>query len=243
MNMNSSEAKGNRLLIVEDDIALADVMQAFLKQEGYRVTVLHSGEEAVQVISEQQPDLVILDWMLPGRDGLDICRAVKGQSLQRILMLTAKDDVLDQIIGLETGADDYLVKPVQPRLLLARVRALLRRSLTEPEPTDDGLTFGQLSIQPKNRQVIWQGEWLELTTNEFDLLWLLASHAGQVLNRDDILAALRGIGYDGLDRSVDLRISRLRKKLSDDPHQPQRIKTIWGKGYLFAPDCWDETAP
>lgn len=238
--MSTSESDKRHIIIVEDDVALADVIQAFLEQQGYRVSLLYSGERAVQTILERQADLVILDWMLPGADGLDICREVKGKSQQPILMLTAKDDVLDQIIGLETGADDYLVKPVQPRLLLARVRALLRRPLTTQEPIqEEGLQFGQLSIQPRNRQVIWCGQWLELTTNEFDLLWLLASHAGQVLNRDDILAALRGIGYDGLDRSVDLRISRLRKKLGDDPQQPHRIKTVWGKGYLFAPDSWD----
>jgi two-component system OmpR family response regulator len=160
-----------------------------------------------------------------------------------ILMLTARDEDFDQILGLEMGADDYIAKPVQPRVLLARIKALLRRL---PSPGEAGQRrsrqHGLRPVQASARRPVpprWAGQTIDLTTAEFDLLWLLANHAGNVLSRDDLLQELRGIGFDGLDRSIDARISRLRKKLNDDPENPTRIKTVRGKGYLFSKHDWN----
>ena len=156
-------------------------------------------------------------------------------------MLTARDEDFDQILGLELGADDYIAKPVQPRVLLARIKALLRRLPTSNEVESDieSKTFGQFRISQSTRTAMLNSQVIDLTTAEFDLLWLLASHAGNVLSRDDLLQELRGIGFDGLDRSIDARISRLRKKLNDDPENPTRIKTVRGKGYLFSKHDWN----
>jgi two-component system OmpR family response regulator/two-component system response regulator RstA len=157
-------------------------------------------------------------------------------------MLTARDEDFDQILGLEMGADDYIAKPVQPRVLLARIKALLRRLPTAGDANNgesESMVFGQFKISQSTRTASLTGQTIDLTTAEFDLLWLLASHAGNVLSRDDLLQDLRGIGFDGLDRSIDARISRLRKKLNDDPENPTRIKTVRGKGYLFSKHDWN----
>ena len=171
------------------------------------------------------------------------CHHSRASSQLPIIMLTARSDDIDQIVGLEVGADDYVAKPAQPRLLLARINALLRRVHTENEVEEDSsnqteLNFGKLSIHLKKQEVSWNNNLVELTTNEFDLLSLLAENAGKILSRDDLLNRLRGFGYDGVDRTVDMLISRLRKKFSDDPTKPKRIKTIWKKGYLFVADAW-----
>jgi two-component system OmpR family response regulator/two-component system response regulator RstA len=179
--------------------------------------------------------------MLPGKDGFEVCRAVRSQYRGVILMLTARDEDFDQILGLEMGADDYIAKPVQPRVLLARIKALLRRLPPRrgANGESDNMVFGQFKISQATRTASLSGHTIDLTTAEFDLLWLLASHAGNVLSRDDLLQELRGIGFDGLDRSIDARISRLRKKLNDDPENPTRIKTVRGKGYLFSKHDWN----
>jgi len=181
--------------------------------------------------------------MLPGKDGFEICRAVRARYQGVILMLTARDEDFDQILGLELGADDYIAKPVQPRLLLARIKALLRRSPVSAGGADARrpaeLTFGSFHISQATRTACLGADCIDLTTAEFDLLWLLANRAGTVLSRDDLLQELRGIGFDGLDRSIDARISRLRKKLNDDPDNPTRIKTVRGKGYLFSKHDWN----
>ncbi|MCE1181320.1 MAG: winged helix-turn-helix domain-containing protein, partial [Rhodocyclales bacterium] len=174
--------------------------------------------------------------------GFEVCRAVRRQYRGVILMLTARDEDFDQILGLELGADDYIAKPAQPRVLLARIKALLRRLPSTPEAANtdnETMTFGQFRISQATRTALLNGQGIDLTTAEFDLLWLLASHAGNVLSRDDLLQELRGIGFDGLDRSIDARISRLRKKLNDDPENPTRIKTVRGKGYLFSKHDWN----
>ncbi|MEM9440890.1 MAG: winged helix-turn-helix domain-containing protein, partial [Pseudomonadota bacterium] len=205
------------------------------------------GDAAPEHILERQPALVILDLMLPGRDGLDVCRDVRPFYSGPILMLTARDDDVDQVVGLELGADDYVNKPVEPRVLLARIRALLRRRSavdvverrTEITPdTINELSFGALTISLARREVMLDDDLVDLTTNEFELLWLLASHAGTILSRDETLSSLRGIGYDGLDRSVDNCISKLRRKLGDSRTNPTRIKTVRSKGYLFVADAW-----
>ncbi|WP_371323108.1 winged helix-turn-helix domain-containing protein [Dechloromonas sp. ZY10] len=233
-----------RILLVEDDTRLAELTAEYLGKNDFSVSIEPRGDTAEARILEEQPDLVILDVMLPGKDGLEVCRAVRPAYRGVILMLTARDEDFDQILGLEMGADDYIAKPVQPRVLLARIKALLRRR-PATEATggsggdDESLVFGQFRISQVTRNASLAGQTIDLTTAEFDLLWLLASHAGNVLSRDDLLQELRGIGFDGLDRSIDARISRLRKKLNDDPENPTRIKTVRGKGYLFSKHDWN----
>ena len=217
-----------RILLVEDDERLAKLTAEYLRKNEFEVTIEGRGDTAEARILKEDPDLVILDVMLPGKDGFEVCRAVRQQYKGVILMLTARDEDLDQILGLELGADDYIAKPVQPRLLLARIKALLRRAPGS----------GNFRISQATRNAHLGEDIIDLTTAEFDLLWLLARHAGNILSRDDLLQELRGIGFDGLDRSIDARISRLRRKLGDDPENPTRIKTVRGKGYLFSKHDW-----
>ncbi|PKO87629.1 MAG: DNA-binding response regulator [Betaproteobacteria bacterium HGW-Betaproteobacteria-12] len=230
-----------RILLVEDDARLAELTAEYLTKNDLKVSIEPRGDTAETRILAEQPDLVILDVMLPGKDGFEVCRAVRPLYRGVILMLTARDEDFDQILGLEMGADDYIAKPVQPRVLLARIKALLRRLPTAGEASgeSESLIFGQFRISQATRTATLADASIDLTTAEFDLLWLLASHAGNVLSRDDLLQELRGIGFDGLDRSIDARISRLRKKLNDDPENPTRIKTVRGKGYLFSKHDWN----
>ena len=231
-----------RILLIEDDQRLANLTAEYLRKNDFEVGIEERGDTAESRILNENPDLVILAIMLPGKDGFEVCRGVRSRYKGVILMLTARDEDLDQILGLELGADDYIAKPVQPRLLLARIKALLRRAPTtqdnDSENADGELAFGSFRISQATRSTHLGSESIELTTAEFDLLWLLASHAGSVLSRDDLLQQLRGIGFDGLDRSIDARISRLRRKLGDDPENPTRIKTVRGKGYLFSKHDW-----
>ncbi len=232
--MVDKDLRGQRILIVEDDQRLAALTQDYMQRNGFQVSVEGDGAQAVRRILQEQPDLVVLDVMLPGVDGLSICRELRSQHfMQPILMLTARSDDMDQVLGLEMGADDYVAKPVQPRVLLARVRALLRRIEGGEEEQQQRLEFGDLVIDNGARSVSLAGELVDFTSAEYDLLWLLASHAGTILSREDIFASLRGIEYDGQDRSIDVRISRIRPKIGDDPDNPRRIKTVRSKGYLF----------
>jgi len=230
-----------RLLLVEDDLELADLVQEYLTKNGFHVSVVHDGVEAVAVIKQTVPDLVILDIMLPGISGMDVCRQVRPDYGGPILMLTALDEDMDQMLGLELGADDYVITPIKPRLLLSRLRALLRRVDQGQVRVDDSLrpepasTSVRLMIELNSRTVSLGGESISLTTAEFDLLLLLAEHVTTVVSRDVIVQSLRGFDYDGLDRSIDRRISRLRKKLNDDSAEPAIIKTVRGKGYLLCP--------
>lgn len=237
--MTNSSEKYN-LLLVEDDESLAAVMREYLEKHGFQVEIEHRGDRAVKKIITIQPDLVILDIMLPGKDGFSVCREIRPNYPGPVLMLTARDEDMDQVVGLELGADDYICKPVQPRLLLARIHAVLRRlrpGKHNNEPTSRSLfQFGGLVIDESSREVRKDNVLIYLTTAEFDLLLLLAAHTGEILSREDILLEIRGIDYDGIDRSIDLRISRLRKKLGDDPERPSLIKTVRGRGYLFAGD-------
>ncbi|CAB3842839.1 MULTISPECIES: response regulator [Achromobacter] len=223
-----------KALLVEDDPKLSRLIAQFLEQHGFHVAQAYRGDHAVEAFRRHDPAITILDLMLPGRDGLQVCRDLRAFSSAPILMLTAREDDLDQILGLESGADDYVIKPVEPRVLLARVRALLRRHSQLDEPPER-LEFGPLVIDRRTRAVVHAGSEVDLTTMEFEMLWALASQAGQVLTRDDLLNAVRGIEFNGLDRSVDVCVSKLRRKLDDDPRDPARIKTVWGKGYLFSP--------
>ncbi len=225
-----------RILIVEDDQRLAELTQEYLIRNGLEVSIEGDGQRAIRRIIDEQPDLVVLDIMLPGADGLTVCREVRSQYHQPIIMLTARTDDMDQVLGLEMGADDYVPKPVQPRVLLARIRAQLRRGETSDSTGAQRLTFGELVIDNGARSVTLTGSPVDFTSAEYDLLWLLASHAGKTLSREDIFSKLRGIEYDGQDRSIDVRISRIRPKIGDDPDSPRIIKTVRSKGYLFVKD-------
>ncbi|GGY16297.1 response regulator transcription factor [Paludibacterium paludis] len=227
----------SKILLVEDDQKLSRLMTQFLAQHGFDVSPCFRGDEAVAAYKSFQPDLVVLDLMLPGRDGLQVCRDIRGFSSVPILMLSAREEDVDQIIGLESGADDYVIKPVEPPVLLARIRARLRRPQAGDEERDV-LSFGSLLIDRGNRRVVRDGLPVDVTTMEFETLWVLASHAGRVLSRDDIMNLVRGIDFNGLDRTVDVCISRLRRKLEDDPREPRHIKTVWGRGYLFSTLEW-----
>jgi two-component system, OmpR family, response regulator RstA len=234
-------ATGIDILLIEDDRRLAQLTATYLEQNGFRVLVESRGDCAVERFTQTHPQLVLLDLQLPGRDGLSICRELRRMRDVPILILTARDADIDQVIGLEAGADDYVTKPVDPIVLLARVRALLRRA----ERTDAGaaerlpdVTLGALRISQSAREVWLEGAPVALTTHEFDLLNLFAQRAGQLVSRDEVFRTMRGIDYDGTDRSIDGRVSKLRRKLGDDATAPARIKTIWGKGYLLVPDAW-----
>ncbi|MDR1274906.1 MAG: winged helix-turn-helix domain-containing protein [Candidatus Accumulibacter sp.] len=231
------------ILLVEDDLRLVELTAEYLRKNGFKVTTETRGDTAENRILTENPDLVVLDVMLPGKDGFEICRSIRPKYKGVILMFTARDEDLDQILGLELGADDYIAKPAQPRLLLARIKALLRRFTPDEgvSPSPDGtneLSFGSFTISQSTRNAYLGDTQIDLTTAEFDLLWLLALNAGSILSRDDLLQELRGIGFDGIDRSIDARISRLRRKLGDDPENPTRIKTVRGKGYLFSKHDW-----
>ncbi|MDP3845384.1 MAG: winged helix-turn-helix domain-containing protein [Pseudomonas sp.] len=231
------EQQSGQILIVEDDQRLAELTREYLASNGLAVAIEADGAKAAARILREQPALVILDLMLPGEDGLSICRTLRSQQYRgAILMLTALADDMDQVLGLELGADDYVCKPVRPRLLLARVHALLRRHPTSAQAeaaAPEALHFGPLQIDHARREASLHEVSIELTSAEFDLLWLLAANSGRILSREEIFTALRGIGYDGLDRSIDVRISRIRPKIGDDPEHPKVIKTVRGKGYLF----------
>ncbi len=227
-----------RVLIVEDDERLAALTQEYLSANGMAVSSVSDGLLAIQRICDEIPDLVVLDLMLPGADGLTVCREVRAASFRNpILMLTARTDDMDQVLGLEMGADDYVPKPVKPRVLLARIRALLRRVDGDADVAAAALPrrleFGDLIIDDAARTVLLAGVAADLTSAEYDLLWLLASNAGKILSREEIFEHLRGIPYDGQDRSIDVRVSRIRPKIGDDPENPHRIKTVRSKGYLF----------
>jgi two-component system OmpR family response regulator/two-component system response regulator RstA len=226
----------SHILVVEDDKSLSDWISDYLTMHGYVVTVANRGDAAVTLIKSDMPDLVVLDIMLPVKDGFEVCREVRSFYQRPILMLTARSEEVDEVLGLEIGADDYLCKPVKPRVLLARIRALLRRDADEAECNTR--KFGELLIDADAKAVYLGDKSVPVSTNEFDVLWLLAINAGRAVSREELITQLRGIEYDGLDRSIDIRISRLRKKLHDDPANPYKIRTVWGKGYLFNVSAW-----
>lgn len=234
-----------QVLIVEDDLRLAELTRDYLESNGLKVSLEGDGARAAQRIVDEQPDLVILDLMLPGEDGLSICRKVRDQYDGPILMLTARTDDSDQVQGLDMGADDFVCKPVHPRVLLARIHALLRRSdTTEPAAQESRrLVFGPLTVDNALREAWLNEQTIELTSAEFDLLWLLVTNAGRILSREEIFTALRGVAYDGQDRSIDVRISKIRPRIGDDPIHPRLIKTVRNKGYLFVPEAARDMTP
>lgn len=226
------------VLLAEDDERLADLVKDFLQASGFTVVVESRGLNVPRQVYNLQPDLVILDLMLPGKDGISICKEIRPQYDGPVLMLTARDTDADQVLGFEVGADDYVIKPAEPRVLLARIHALLRRS--NREPTEEGdLAIGQLSIRTAAREVTLAGQVVPLSSHEYDLLLTLARQAGTVLSREYLFTTICHRPYDGLDRTVDVRVSHLRKKLGDNSDAPTRIKTVWGRGYLLVADAWE----
>lgn len=232
-----------RIVFVEDDAELGALIADFLARHQMDVVLEPRGDAALETIAREQPNLVLLDIMLPGKDGLTLCRELRPGFDGPIVMLTSLDSDLNQILSFEIGADDFVLKTSPPTVLLARLRSLLRRK-SQPPVTQAAparrtrLAFGALVVDEGRREVSLGGQPLALSTAEFDLLWLMASHAGQVLSRDTLMQAMRGVSYDGLDRSVDVAVSRLRRKLGDVPPAPTRIKTLRNQGYLFVAEGW-----
>jgi DNA-binding response OmpR family regulator len=228
-----------KITLVEDDIELAKMVQAFLISEGYDINHADNGHDAVELILSENPDLVVLDIMLPGIDGVEVCRQVRAKDYNApVIMLTAKDDDLSEVAALNTGADGYLNKPVRPHILLAHIKSLLRRSQGQNQSQsimedETSLQIQDLAINLKAYTLKKDGIEIPLTSGEFELLAILVKSDGVPVNRDNLYQQLRGIEYDGIDRSIDLRVSSLRKKLNDDVVPYQYIKTVRGKGYLL----------
>jgi two-component system OmpR family response regulator/two-component system response regulator RstA len=227
------------LLLVEDDLRLSELVSRYLESNGFQVSIVNHGGEVIARVQRERPDLVILDIGLPGQDGFSICRELRPLFSAPILILTARDSDIDHVLGLELGADDYVIKPVEPRVLMARVNALIRRSRAGPTREAGKLRFGSLLINTAARSVVLRNQAIALSSNEFDLLVQLAAHAGEVQSRDALYRQLFGREYDGFDRLLDVRISHLRRKLGEDAERSERIKTVWGQGYLFVADAWE----
>jgi two-component system, OmpR family, response regulator len=225
-----------RVLLVEDDARLAQLVGEYLAGYEFVVDVVTRGDAALAHFKAQPADAVVLDLMLPGLDGSVVCRQLRDHCEVPILILTAREDSYDEVSLLEQGADDFINKPVQPRVLLARLRALMRRAASKAAPDAQVLEFGALTIVASDRSVTWRGEPCVLSNTEYKLLLVLAESAGHVLSRDALLKKMRGIEFDGLDRSIDNCISKLRRKFDDT--DSEKIKTVWGEGYLFSPSAW-----
>jgi DNA-binding response OmpR family regulator len=221
-----------RVLLVEDDARLASMVADYLGEAGFRVVVAATGAAATRAIDTAGFDACILDLMLPDADGLDLCRGIRGKSDIPLLMLTARGDPLDRVVGLELGADDYLPKPFEPRELLARLRAILRRR--NATGSADVLRFGRLEIDKGAREVRVDGQRKTMTGHQFALLLTMAERAGRVLSREALMDLTRGASLEDFDRSIDVHISRLRAAIEDDPKRPRRILTLRGAGYVFA---------
>lgn len=237
---NGAMQPSAHILVVEDDAEISALVARYLDQNGLRVTAAASGRDMDRVLADARVDLIILDIMLPGEDGLSICRRIRANSAVPIIMLTARAEDIDRIVGLELGADDYIAKPFNPRELLARVRAVLRRrpALTEAAtPARQVFAFAGWRLESTTRRLSApSGARVPLTSAETDLLLVFCEHAGRVLSRDQILDLTRGRAPGPFDRSVDVLISRLRQKIEDDPRSPEMIKTVRSSGYLFTPE-------
>lgn len=226
------------IMLIEDDVRLAELVSRYLEDSGFRVTIANLDRHVASQVYELAPELVILDLGLPGDDGFTICKQLRPAYPNPILILTARNNDFDHVLGLELGADDYVVKPVEPRVLVAHINALLRRGRSKAEPAFGLLRFGALVIDRAARSVRLNDRAITLSSSEFDLLTCLASHAGEIQSREALFRRLYKRDYDGLDRTLDVRISQLRKKLGEDGETSERIKTIWGQGYLFVAGAW-----
>ncbi|QYK05427.1 response regulator [Shewanella zhangzhouensis] len=233
-----------KILYIEDDNKLARLVTNFLQSHGFEVTHLPSAEGALDLLYYDSFDLLLLDIGLPTDDGISLCRQIRDRFSGQILFMTARRSAVDEVEGLMAGADDYLTKPVAPEILLARIQTRLKRreppetAPAEASKSSTEMQFGRLCIRMAAQQAFLDEESLRLTTAEFDILAQLAKHAGQIVSREDLFKYTTGAPYDGLNRTMDNRISRLRRKLGDNMDDPFKIKTIWGKGYLFVPDIW-----
>jgi two-component system alkaline phosphatase synthesis response regulator PhoP len=222
----------SRILVVDDDPGIVKVVRAYLEQAGFDVLVAYDGKKALHVARHDKPDLVVLDLMLPEMDGWDVCRALRKESDVPIIMLTARVEETDKLVGLELGADDYVTKPFSPRELAARVRSVLRRSGAMPaEP--ERMSLRGVTIDLSRHQVVVQGEPVDLTPTEFNLLAALMQDPGRAFTRSQLLESLQGYAYDGYERTIDVHVKNLRQKIEDNPRSPERIKTVYGVGYKF----------
>jgi len=221
------------VLVVDDEPIVREVVVRYLAREGHRTLEAADGEAAKSAIERGDPDLVVLDVMLPGADGLEVCRWIRARSELPVIMLTARGEEADRIVGLELGADDYVTKPFSPRELAARVRSVLRRAASAG-PVAERISFGEVELERATREVRKGGDGLRLTAKEFDLLWFLASHPRRVFSRDQLMASVWGYTAALDTGTVTVHIRRLREKIEDDPSQPRYLETVWGVGYRLA---------
>jgi two-component system alkaline phosphatase synthesis response regulator PhoP len=223
------------ILVTDDEVKIVRLVRDYLEAAGFRVVTARDGKTALVQFRYERPDLVILDLNLPGMDGLDVARAMRQERNTPIIMLTARVEETDRIVGLELGADDYVTKPFSPRELVARVRAVLRRAQSD-EPASAPIQAGDLVIDPEKRSVTRDGQTIELTTTEFDLLLVLARTPGRVFSRMELLDRVQGTAYEGYERTIDVHVKNLRKKIEPDPRHPRYLLTVYGAGYRLAED-------
>ena len=230
-----------KILVVDDDLRLRSLLERFLKEQGYQVRTVADGQQMDRYLERENYHLIVLDLMLPGEDGFTICRRLRAAENDiPIIMLTAKGDEVDKVLGLELGADDYLSKPFSPRELAARIKAVMRRRVIEvpgaPSAEESVVSFGRFSLNLATREMFDGDTALTLTSGEFAVLKSLVTHPRQPLSRDKLMNLARGRDYSALERSIDVQVSRLRRMLEDDPAKPRYIQTVWGVGYVFVPD-------
>lgn len=220
-----------KILVVDDEARLVDVLKAYLERDGYKVVTAFDGKQALFQARREKPDLILLDLMLPEVDGLDVCRTLRKESDVPIIMLTARSEETDKLIGLELGADDYVTKPFSPREVVARVRAVLRRTQSARDSSVETITIGDLVIDQARHEVRRGDEIIALTPTEFDLLWALANNKGRVLSRLQLMEKALGESYEGYERTIDAHIKNLRRKIEPDPAHPRYVHTVFGVGY------------
>lgn len=233
-----NETVKEHVLIVDDDDALRSLLEQYLTGNGFAVSLAANGAVMDEVLQTVHPDLVILDLMMPGEDGLSIARRLRASTHLPIIMLSARGEDIDRIVGLEVGADDYLAKPFNPRELLARIRAVLRRkqdtAASEQAAAENVMRFGEFELDLDAQRLTKAGAEINLTSAEFSILQIFTSHPNRVLSRDQLMDMLKGYDRDPFDRSIDVRVTRLRRKIEANPAEPEYIRTVWGQGYLFA---------
>jgi DNA-binding response OmpR family regulator len=220
-----------RILVVDDNAKIVEVLTAYLEQDGFDVDTAATGDQALERVSENVPDLALLDIMLPGVDGIELTRRLQREHDLPVILVTARTEEVDRLIGLEVGADDYVTKPFSPREVVARVKAVLRRAAPRDEEAGGPISVGPLEIDPARRSVSVDGETVDLTRSEFDILATMAAHPGRVYSRLQLLEAAQGDAYEGYERTVDAHVKNVRKKLGDDPREPRFIHTVFGVGY------------
>ncbi|MEI7916186.1 MAG: two-component system response regulator OmpR [Methylophilaceae bacterium] len=241
MNTPAPTQNLKKILMVDDDVRMRELLQRYLTEQGFNIKTVADSTEMDTVLAQEHIDLLVLDLMLPGEDGLAICRRLRSNgNAMPIIMLTARGDEVDRIIGLEMGADDYLPKPFNPRELLARINAIMRRQIrTEPSApglASGSLTFGDFLFDPSTRRLSRNGENITITSGEYALLKVFIDHPRQPLSRDRLMQLARGRELDVFDRSIDVQVSRLRRLIESDPAHPRYLQTMWGFGYVFVPD-------